>query len=285
MKIAVISDLHANFVALKTIAADIDKWRPDIVVAAGDIINRGPRPLECLQFILDKQKTDGWLIVRGNHEDYVISQANNNPRANRPSSEVHRASYWTYGQIGYDISFLKTMPDQQSFSDPNGGEVRVVHGSMMGNRDGIYPETSDEELRTKIINSNDRQKSLVPSLFCAGHTHRPLIRRLDNILVVNAGSAGLPFDNDARPSYAKLLFNRQGWQAEIVRLEYDMAQAQKDFITSGYIEGGGPLVKVVQVELQNAQSHLYYWAVKYQQRALTGEISMGDSVDEYLQSI
>jgi len=285
MKIAVISDLHANYVALKTIADDIEAWRPDIVVAAGDIINRGPRPLECLQLILNKQKTDGWFIIRGNHEDYVISQANNSSPINGPSSEVHRASFWTYLQLGCDISNLKTMPFQQSFYDPMGGEVRVVHGSMIGNRDGIYPETKDDELRTKIIKSENHQKPLVPSLFCAGHTHRPLIRRLDNILVVNAGSAGLPFDNDPRPSYARLFFSRLGWRADIVRLDYDTAQAQKDFITSGYLEGGGPLVKIVQLELQNAESHLYYWARKYQRMALAGEISMDDSVDAYLRSI
>jgi hypothetical protein len=57
---------------------------------------------------------------------------------------------------------------------------------MLGNRSGIYPVMSDDELREKIEPAS--------SLFCVGHTHLPLIRRLDHTLVVNAGAVGLPFD-------------------------------------------------------------------------------------------
>ena len=285
MKIAVLSDIHANFVALNTAVEHIETWKPDFVIVAGDLVNRGPRPMECLRLIQEKSKSQNWLMVRGNHEDYVISQANPLEPRSGPAFEVHRASFWTYQQLNRNIAPLQEMPFQQSLLDPNGNEIRFVHASMSGNRDGIYPETSDESLALKIF-PNGTHRSKVPLvLFCVGHTHRPLIRSLNGVLIINAGSAGLPFDGDKRLSYAQLSWENGLWEAEIIRLKYDTSEAEHDFIASGYLEGGGPLVRLVQIELKTASSQLYNWAVKYQEPARRGEISMRDSVHQYLQSI
>jgi predicted phosphodiesterase len=280
MKLAILTDIHANFLALQAVTAHLDAWQPDRVVVAGDIVNRGPRPAECLRLIQAKQEHKGWQVVRGNHEDYVISQAD--PKAPRTGhiSEVHRASYWTYQQIGYDISNLEAMPFQVSFPAPDGSEVRVVHASMTGNRDGIYPETTDEELAPKI--GYDPELEAPPALFCVGHTHRPLIRRLNGTLVVNAGSSGLPFDGDTRPSYAQMTWRDGCWDAKIVRIPYNLKEAEMEFTTAGYLEGGGPLVQLVLIELMYARSQLYNWAIRYQKRALNGEITMEESVREFL---
>ena len=102
---------------------------------------------------------------------------------------------------------------------------------------------------------------------------------------MNAGSAGLPFDGDNRLSYAQLTWRNGLWNAEIIRLKYDTFRAENDFIASGYLDGGGPLVRLVQIELKTASSQLYNWAVKYQEPVRRGEISMRESVRQYLQNI
>ena len=51
MKIALLADIHANFSALQTVSADIETWQPDLVIVAGDLVNRGPKPKECLEFV------------------------------------------------------------------------------------------------------------------------------------------------------------------------------------------------------------------------------------------
>ena len=48
MKIAVLADIHGNLPALEAVAAHVEAWQPDRVIVAGDLVNRGPRPLECL---------------------------------------------------------------------------------------------------------------------------------------------------------------------------------------------------------------------------------------------
>ncbi len=67
MKVAVLSDVHGNLPALRTVIADIDAWSPDLVVVGGDIINRGPLSGECLDLLVERQAADGWHLLRGNH--------------------------------------------------------------------------------------------------------------------------------------------------------------------------------------------------------------------------
>lgn len=274
MKIAVLTDIHANLIALEAVTAHLTNWRPDRVFVAGDIVNRGPRPLECWQFIQARVCQDGWQVIRGNHEDYVLSQAEPDAPRSGPAFTVHQASYWTMLRMKSKIADLRALPEHISLAGPDAGEVRIVHASMRGNRDGIYPETSNQTLR--------RQIQPAPQLMCVGHTHRALVRTLDDTLVVNAGSSGLPFDGDTRPSYAQIMWNNHRWQAHIQRVEYDVARAARDFTTSGYMEAAGPLTQLVFVELTEAVSMLYGWSVRYQQAILDGRISMPASVEAYL---
>lgn len=276
MKLIVLADIHSNLPALQEVILSIEKRKPDIVVVAGDIINRDPRPRECLDLILDKERNNGWLLIRGNHEEYVIDQSRLDAPREGPVYEVHRPSIWTSAQLGDDVSQLNRMPECLSIPAPNGEEIRIAHGSMRGNRDGIYPETSDEILKEQIHPPS--------SLFCVGHTHRPLVRSCNGTLVVNVGSAGLPFDGDQRPSYACIAREKGRWVAELIRVKYDVQAAEHDFFITGYMAEGGPLVQLVLHELQHARSQLYNWSRLYQERALRGEISMDKAVQDYIAS-
>ena len=282
MKIAVLADIHANYIALRTAIDHLSRWRPAQVIIAGDIVNRGPRPAECLDLVQDKMDSDGWLALRGNHEDYVIIQANPDAPRQGPALEVHLASYWTFQQLGSDVARLSDMPLQQILPSPDRRTVQFVHGSLLGARDGIYPETSDNSLRKKIGLDQLSQTETSSALFGVGHTHRPVIRWLNGVLVVNAGSVGLPFDHDTRLAYAQLTWSNGNWRAEIIRLAYDLDRAERDFHDTGYLENAGPLSQLVKIELLTASSHLYNWAIEFQESALDGKISVHESVRKYL---
>jgi predicted phosphodiesterase len=275
MKIAVIADVHANYAALQAITAHVEAWQPDQVIVAGDLVNRGPRPRECLQLVQAKTAAQGWLTVRGNHEEYVIEQADPGFPRQGPVAEVHRGSRWTFEQLNEDVTALEAMPFDLTLPAPDGGVVRVTHASMCGLRDGVYPWTSDAELEQKI--------GPPPGLFLVGHTHIPLIRHLNGTLVVNAGSSGLPFDGDTRPAYARCTWVKGAWQTEIVRIDYDLPQAERDFFTTGFMEHAGPLAVLVLRELRQARAQLGQWVSEYQKSALAGEISTQQSVAEFLQ--
>lgn len=274
MKLAVLADIHGNFQALQTVAAHVEQWQPDQVVVAGDIVNRGPRSLDCLRFVQHKEQTEGWLTVRGNHEDYVIAQAQADGPCSGPAFEVFRNVYWTYQQLNGQVASLATMPFLHNLLAPDGTVVCITHASMQGIRSGIYPETPDEELREKIISPS--------SLFCVGHTHRSLIRCLNGTLVVNAGAVGLPFDGDTRACYAQAEWRNGCWSAEIMRVEYDREQAERDFFESGFMTNSGALAPLILDEFRTARSHLFQWTALYQARVLAGEMSMEDSAREYM---
>jgi predicted phosphodiesterase len=277
MKIAILADIHANLVGLQTVIAHLRQWQPNVVIVAGDVVNRGPRPAECLRLVQTMQQTAGWRLVRGNHEDYVLGHAQPNAPRHGPRFAVHQHSYWTFRQLNGHIAALEAMPFQHSLPGPDGGEVRITHASMRGIRDGIYPETTEADLRRKI--------DPAPTVLCVGHTHRPLVRMVDDTLVVNAGSVGLPFDGDPRPAYAQLLWRPSGWQAEIVRLAYDHQQAEQDFFETDFMEGSGPLGELILDEFRVARSRLYQWTNTYQARVLAGQMSVARSVREYMAAL
>jgi predicted phosphodiesterase len=274
VKLAILADVHSNLPALQAVIEDIHSWHPDQVIVAGDIINRGPCPLECLLLIQEKVQTGGWKILRGNHEEYVLSHEQPDAPKSGPAFEVHQASFWTYQRLTAVMPMLRTLPFTINLIDPSGGEILITHASMKGIRDGIYPWMSDESIRKKFGDP--------PALLCVGHTHIPLIRLIDGSLVVNVGSAGLPFDGDIRPCYARLTWSKRAWEAKIIRVSYDFQIAERDFFTTGYIENSGPLALLVLLELRYARSQLYQWAEKYQAHVLAGELTMKQSVEEFL---
>ncbi|RMF44017.1 MAG: metallophosphoesterase [Anaerolineae bacterium] len=276
MKLAVLADIHANYRGLLAVAEDIARWQPDLTIVAGDIVNRGPRPLDCWQFVRARQQADNWLVMRGNHEDYVLSHAWE-PRRGL-EAEFHRVSQWTYERLRPVIHEIAGLPDRLQLRAPDGSEVRVLHASMRHNRDGIYPENSDAEIRERIAPAPQ------DGLFLTGHTHRPLIRQVDETLVVNVGSAGVPFDRDPRPGYAQLTWGADGWQARIVRVDYDLPAAQRDFFESGFCEQAGPLTRLMLSEMTFAHSQLYGWVIKYRDSILNGTHTMASAMQEHIQT-
>lgn len=277
MKVAVLADIHGNLPALLVVAANIETWQPDMVVVAGDVVNRGPRPKECLQLVQEKQQGSGWLVVRGNHEDYVLAQARSDKPRSGPEYEIALNGLWTYQQLNGNVSALEQMPFQISLPGQIDEQVRIVHASMQGNRAGIYPETSLPELRQMIAPP--------PAVLAVGHTHRPLIRLVDDTLVVNVGSVGMPFDGDGRASYGRLTKVQGRWQAEIIRLDYDRAETERDFFEMDFIPNAGDLARIMLVEFRQARSYIYTWVTDYQPAVLAGQLSVADSVNEYLAKI
>ena len=275
MKLAVISDIHGNVPALETVTADIEKWQPDTVVVDGDIVNRGPLSRDCLEWVLARQANEGWQIVKGNHEDYILECAADNGSLAGPDFEVRQFAHWAYEQVADYVPLIANLPEKYAVFAPDGSELRVVHASMRDNRDGIYPKTTDAELREQIAPA--------PAVFVTGHTHRPLVRQINGTTVVNIGSVGAPFDADRRLSYGRFTWTaRKGWQTDIVRLPYDFGRIEQDYQSSGFLDQAGPLAQLMLVELRRAGGLIYRWASRYQEAVLAGEIGLEESVRKVL---
>jgi predicted phosphodiesterase len=271
MKLAVISDIHGNFPALQRVAEDLQRWGPDIVVVNGDIVNRGPCSDRCWQFVSERAEGEDWQLLRGNHEDYVLGVAAAVRKPQGAAFEIQRFAYWTAGQLAEQMPAIAELDEEFVYLPPDGRELRILHASMRSNRDGIYTDAAAEKIRAQIAPP--------PAVFVTAHTHRPFIRQIGETMVVNVGAVGAPFDRDRRLSYGRFTWQtRRGWEAEIVRLEYDRAQIERDYVESGFLAEGGPLAQLMLLEHRKSHGLIYRWAQRYENAVRTGDLSISESV-------
>jgi len=274
MKIAVIADIHANLPALEAVLEDLDAWEPDRVFVAGDMVNRGPRPKECLRLIQKGQEEEDWFVIQGNHEEYVLDRDQPDDPREGPYFDWVYYSYWTYQALGEDVAFVKELPHRITEDLGQRGSLFLLHASSLSNRGGIYPETKDEDLPHLIHPS--------PTIMAVGHTHRAFVRTFRDTLIVNAGSVGLPFDGDTRAGYARITWRKGRWQGEIVRIPYDLKRAVRDFDETGFGEDAGPVTELILLELRTAIPQLYQWTLRYRKAVLAGELGVMEAARAFL---
>jgi len=276
MKIALLADIHGNLPALREVLDDVDRWDPDRVYVAGDVINRGPRSAACLDIILNRCQADNWHLIRGNHELYVLDFDQPDSLAEDPPYRVLGFVHWTHQRLAKkQLQILRTLPEEIKAPLPQGQQLQVVHASPAGIRQGIYPETPPDEI-AQLIGS-------APDLLLVGHTHRPLIRSCKNTQIINPGAVGLPFDGDRRAAYAQIIEQEGEREARIIRLDYAYSEAVKDFFRTGFIPQGGPLAELILTELRTARPLISRWNRRCFQAVLEGKISLEDSVHRFLQ--
>ena len=277
MKLAVLSDIHANWPALAATMADVDAWRPDLVLVNGDVVNSGPSNVACWEAVRQRAAADGWVLLRGNHEEYVAEWLEYAGPRHGPAYDLIRLSEWTYRQLDDPAAAMAmaALPERWQWAAPDGSRLVAMHASPLGNRAGIYPFTSDDEARRKIVPG--------AAVFLTAHTHVPHQRLLDGTQVVNTGSIGLPGDGDGRASYGRVTWERRrGWRAEIVRVAYDRAAAERDFFTSGFLAEAGPEAEMALVEFRAARDARTRWRAIYGDSVRRGELTLGETIRLFL---
>ncbi len=272
MKIAVLSDNHGNIQALETVSDHIEAWQPDHVIFNGDVVNRGPKSLASWLMVQAKQQNDGWLMTRGNHEDYVLKHEKEEPNDSDYNilEVINQNSRWTYQQVKDHCPTIAALPDRVTLTAPDGSKLCTTHASIRGNRDCIFPEQTDEYTRQQI--------DATASVFVTSHIHHAYIKQIDETILVNTGSAGQHCYGETRASYAQIIWENGRWHATIIRLNYDMAATERDFYQSGFMDETGPVAHLIFHEWKTGQTILLDWRAQYLQAILNQEIDLETSV-------
>ena len=92
MRIAVISDIHANLHALETVLADVDRESVDEIWCLGDVVGYGPRPNECCDLIRERTA----ISLCGNHDLASLELLD----VAEFSGDAAAAARWTSGILG-----------------------------------------------------------------------------------------------------------------------------------------------------------------------------------------
>jgi putative phosphoesterase len=185
MKIAIVSDIHANLAALEAFPEeDYDQlW------CLGDLVDYGPRPHEVIQWV----RNHATAAVRGNHDHAVGFGVD--PQCSLPykrlASETMR---YTQGVCTKDdLGFLRDLPVQKNVAL---GTQRfyLVHAAPTDPLFGYRPQAS--ELWDKEI------QWINGDVLVVGHTHTPFIRQVGGCTIVNPGSLGQPKTGRSLACYA-----------------------------------------------------------------------------------
>ena len=220
MRIAIISDIHGNQVALDAVLQDLAQ-RPavDQLVIAGDLCLNGPCPRE----VLETGQSLHCPVIQGNVDTEVATQT--------PKKSVKKRDTvaWTREQIGPDgIDYLASLPFSHLVTNPDGPDLLVVHANPLDQEEAIFPTAADKNLERLlgILSSNI-------GVLAFGHYHVAFIRQWRHLLLVDVGSCGLPRDEDLRSAYAILTFQDNMWQVEQRRVAYSVKTVIKQLKDSG----------------------------------------------------
>lgn len=204
-RILLISDLHGNLEALRAV---VDNVRYDHVLCMGDLVDYGPDPAACIDWIRENRVP----TVRGNHDNAVALHVDCRCGYEYKHLSIATREY-SWSSLGErDLDFLARLPLTIDL-DIDGISFLLAHGSPASFFDYIYPDIPQEQL-DKIVEAI-HQKYLV-----VGHTHKPAILFAKRIKILNPGSVGQPRDGDPRASC--MILNTKTREAEIIRISYDM---------------------------------------------------------------
>jgi putative phosphoesterase len=189
LRIAILSDIHGNLLALDAVMTDMEKHSVDAVWCGGDIGWGGPWASECI----DRVREAGWETVRGNTDIWITGD----PQTIETEQERRRlADIAAVHAISEDdANWLTSLP----LGYTPAGSILLVHGTPQSPFVAPLPDSPPSE----FLVYEDQAQVVV-----YGHVHHAFVRRLaGGTIVANTGSVGMPMD-DETASY--LLIDRDG---------------------------------------------------------------------------
>lgn len=184
MKIAIISDVHGNLEALKKVYFKIKTC--NMILSLGDLTGYYPDANEVIDFFRDKKI----ISILGNHDHYILE--GQLPVKEKNSIKTKPFEFIQKTITLKNLSYLRNLK-QQKIIEIDQIKIGFYHGSPSNLEEYIYQDTG-----------LDQFKDLPFDFVFLGHTHRPMMRKVGKMIIVNPGSVGQPRDEDKRASFAIL---------------------------------------------------------------------------------
>jgi len=231
MRVAVISDVHANEQALDAVLEEVDAWAPEAVWCLGDVVGYGPAPNRCCELV--SQRADICLI--GNHDLVALGVLD----VEDFNEEAAAAALWTRGEL--EERWRSFLSGLESSAAVDGAEL--FHASP---RDPVWEY---------VLSAETAYFSLLTTtapLVLVGHSHVALAIGLDDVelhggpapagteivlegrWLLNPGSVGQPRDGDPRAAWLEL--DTDEGIARFHRVEYAIERTQAQIRERGLPE-------------------------------------------------
>lgn len=220
LSLALISDLHANLLALDAVLADVRERAIERVVCLGDVATLGPKPNE----VVRRLRALGCDCIMGNHDAFMLDADLIHTYTEAPV--VVDAVEWCRERLDEDnLAFLTTF---RSSMELQLGHVRVClyHGSPRSHMQDLLVDSPASALDEALL-------GFEADVYAGGHTHLQMLRQHRGKLIVNPGSVGMPFREAVRgkapevlphAEYASILAHDGRLRVELHRLQLDRSQ-------------------------------------------------------------
>ncbi|MEA1996494.1 MAG: metallophosphoesterase family protein [Gemmatimonadota bacterium] len=228
MRYAIISDIHGNLQALEEVLGLIGRLDVERIVCLGDIVGYGGDPSPCIELV----RRNCCRVIMGNHDAAAVELTSIeffNPAASA-------ATLWTRDVLTREEKeYLAGLPLKEDFAS-----FEIVHSTPDDPEQWRYLLMEDDA--GPLFDCFSRQ------VLFYGHTHNPLVFRMDGRgvtrcgaldltlesearYIVNVGSVGQPRDSDPRASFA--VFDIDNNKITFHRQPYDIAGAKERILDNG----------------------------------------------------
>lgn len=220
MVIGIISDVHANVVALEAVLAELRNRGASTVLCLGDVVGYGPAPNETIELL----KRHGVECTLGAADERI---AFGFARQDRRAGVADQTIEWARTVLEPEhVEWLRALPVQRRLDTP-GGRIRAFHGSPSDPGERINLQ-QDPMTLTKLLERHRCQ------LLACGGTHVPYFRRVAGAgWVVNPGSVGLSLNGEPGADYALVSIDGNGTNVTMDKVEYDFAAVAFDIVAWG----------------------------------------------------
>ena len=234
MRIALISDIHANLHALDAVLADIDaRGDADAIYHLGDLVGYSSYPNE----VVDRLHARGIVGIAGNYDSTVATAYKHcgcKSESVRQEELAHISFEYTCRTVTLATKqYLANLPFSLDLrplgGHTNGPKLVLVHGTPTLNTVYWTEDRSDEFCLRMAAMVGLKSGDVI----AFGHTHKPWHRTVGGIHFVNTGSVGRPKDGDWRAGYVRLALGDGDATIEFVRVDYDIERAARGVIDAG----------------------------------------------------
>lgn len=181
MRIALISDIHGNNLALQAVLDDIEQLGVDQLICLGDVATLGPEP----RAVIGSLRGQGCRCVAGNHDAFLLEPGLIHSYTETPV--IIEAVDWCRGQLAADdLAFLGTFEPTIALGLGAEASLLLFHGSPRSHMENLLATTPADQVDELL----DGRRATV---LAGGHTHVQMLRQHRGMLIVNVGSVGMPF--------------------------------------------------------------------------------------------
>lgn len=225
VKIAVISDIHGNYVALEEVIKDAKAQGAEKYIFTGDLINEFPFGNKVINIIKNLQKEYDVYVVKGNREQYLIEY--DEYKYTWENIQFRNTIFMRNELTDESFEFIKQLPFSLSIKIED-LSLKIFHGSIYNISEFIH--NYDDVLMEKVANESEED------ILLFGHSHQRIWEKeAFGKLFINAGCSGVSKMNPKHAEY--LIMNIDGKNIDINErnIEFDIDLLKEEILKSGIL--------------------------------------------------